>query len=105
MVAFTFSRNRCNDNADKLSSLDLTGTKEKHEIRIFIQKCISRLKDQDKQLPQVRKFGMIYFPLYVRENIAELIDKINVCSVSELVSLYIKKLVNFCAKQHPLTVF
>ncbi|XP_028393122.1 helicase SKI2W-like [Dendronephthya gigantea] len=55
VVAFTFSRNRCNDNAGRLSNMDLTTSKEKHEIHIFMQKCISRLKDQDKQLPQVKK--------------------------------------------------
>ena len=53
VVAFTFSRKRCNGYADKLSNLDLTTSKEKHDIHIFIQKCISRLKDQDKKLPQV----------------------------------------------------
>ena len=52
-MAFTFSRKRCNENADKLTNLDLTTGKQKHEIHIFIQKCISRLKDQDRQLPQV----------------------------------------------------
>ena len=54
VVAFTFSRNRCNDNADKLSNLDLTTAEEKHHIHIFMEKCISRLKDQDKKLPQVK---------------------------------------------------
>ena len=55
VVAFTFSRKRCNDYADKLSNLDLTSSKEKHYIHIFFQKGISRLKDQDRKLPQVTK--------------------------------------------------
>jgi antiviral helicase SKI2 len=57
VVAFTFSRKRCNTNADKLSNLDLTTGKEKHEIHIFFEKSISRLKEQDRQLPQVRQYN------------------------------------------------
>ena len=54
VVAFTFSRKRCNGYADKLSNLDLTTSNEKHEIHIFFQKYISRLNDQDRKLPQVQ---------------------------------------------------
>ncbi len=53
MVAFTFSRNRCNGNADSLTSLDLTTTKEKSEIHVFFYKSISILKGEDRKLPQV----------------------------------------------------
>ncbi len=53
VVAFTFSRNRCNDNADSLSSLDLTTTNEKSGIHVFFQKSISILKGCDRELPQV----------------------------------------------------
>lgn len=55
MVAFTFSRNRCDDNASMLTTIDLTTTTEKSEIHVFFQKCISRLKGTDRQLPQVRE--------------------------------------------------
>ena len=60
VVAFTFSRNRCNENASKLKlklklkDLQLTTTLEKYSIRNFIRKSISVLNDQDRQLPQVR---------------------------------------------------
>ncbi|XP_072845130.2 superkiller complex protein 2 isoform X1 [Pogona vitticeps] len=53
VVAFTFSRNRCDDNASMLTTVDLTTTTEKSEIHVFFQKCISRLKGTDRQLPQV----------------------------------------------------
>uniref|UniRef100_UPI00398EBB74 superkiller complex protein 2-like n=1 Tax=Pristiophorus japonicus TaxID=55135 RepID=UPI00398EBB74 len=53
IVAFTFSRNRCDENANILTTVDLTTSVEKSEIHIFFQKCISRLKGTDRQLPQV----------------------------------------------------
>eukprot|EP00061_Rhincodon_typus_P014135 g40974.t1 len=52
IVAFTFSRNRCDENANMLTTVDLTSTVEKSEIHIFFQKCISRLKGTDRELPQ-----------------------------------------------------
>lgn len=54
VVAFTFSRDRCNGNADALVSLDLTTSTEKHEIDSFFQKSIQLLKGSDQSLPQVR---------------------------------------------------
>lgn len=54
VVAFTFSRKRCDDNADQLSNLDLTTSTEKSLIHVFIQKCVARLKGSDRNLPQVR---------------------------------------------------
>eukprot|EP00731_Ephydatia_muelleri_P024167 Em0016g438a len=53
VVAFTFSRDRCNGNADALVSLDLTTSTEKHEIDSFFQKSIQLLKGSDQSLPQV----------------------------------------------------
>ena len=53
VVAFTLSRNRCNDNADSLFSLNLTKSTEKSEIHVFFTKSISRLKGSDQKLPQV----------------------------------------------------
>ena len=54
VVAFTFSRKRCDENADQLSNLDLTTSTEKSLIHVFIQKCVTRLKGPDRNLPQVR---------------------------------------------------
>uniref|UniRef100_A0A8C0JI35 SKI2 subunit of superkiller complex n=1 Tax=Chelonoidis abingdonii TaxID=106734 RepID=A0A8C0JI35_CHEAB len=53
VVAFTFSRARCDDNASALTTLDLTTSTEKSQIHLFFQKCLSRLKGSDRQLPQV----------------------------------------------------
>lgn len=53
VVAFTLSRNRCDRNASLLTSLDLTTTLEKSDIKHFIRKCTQRLKGTDQKLPQV----------------------------------------------------
>ncbi|KAG8190787.1 hypothetical protein JTE90_005823 [Oedothorax gibbosus] len=56
-VCFTFSRKRCNLHAETLMCIDLTTQKEKGEIDMFFKHCISKLKDEDKKLPQVVKMG------------------------------------------------
>ncbi|XP_041081672.1 helicase SKI2W [Polyodon spathula] len=53
VVCFTFSRSRCDENARGLATLDLTSSAEKSETHVFFQKCITRLKGSDRQLPQV----------------------------------------------------
>ncbi|XP_014671078.1 PREDICTED: helicase SKI2W-like [Priapulus caudatus] len=53
VVAFTFSKKRCDENASQLSSLDLLTAAGKSEVHVFFQRCISRLKGTDKELPQV----------------------------------------------------
>ena len=53
LVAFTFSRKRCDDNANSLTSLDLTARDDKHKIDSFFKKSISILKGSDRNLPQV----------------------------------------------------
>lgn len=54
VVAFTFSRSRCDENARSLDSMDLTTSIEKAEIHSFFQKSLSRLRGGDRQLPQVK---------------------------------------------------
>lgn len=54
VVAFTFSRTRCDENARSLDSMDLTTSVEKAEIHSFFQKSLSRLRGGDRQLPQVK---------------------------------------------------
>ena len=61
VVAFTFSRKRCDDNADQLSSLDLTTASEKSLIHVFIQKSVARLKGPDRNLPQVSLYMNFLF--------------------------------------------
>lgn len=53
MVVFVFSRKRCDDNAQMLSSMNLTTEVEKQHVRTFFSQCIQRLKGSDKELPQV----------------------------------------------------
>ncbi|XP_077599732.1 superkiller complex protein 2 [Stigmatopora nigra] len=53
VVAFTFSRARCDENARSLDSMDMTTSIEKAEIHSFFQKSLSRLRGGDRQLPQV----------------------------------------------------
>ncbi|KAM9777114.1 helicase SKI2W [Syngnathus typhle] len=53
VVAFTFSRTRCDDNARSLDSMDMTTSIEKAEIHSFFQKSLSRLRGGDRQLPQI----------------------------------------------------
>ncbi|KAM4630900.1 superkiller complex protein 2 [Polymixia lowei] len=53
VVAFTFSRTRCDENARSLASMDLTSSVEKAEIHSFFQKSLSRLRGGDRQLPQI----------------------------------------------------
>lgn len=53
MVVFLFSRKRCDENAQLLSSMDLTSEVEKQHVRRFFNQCVERLKGSDKELPQV----------------------------------------------------
>ena len=53
VVGFTFSRQRCNENADSLTTLDLTTEVEKSHIHVFFNNSISLLKGSDQKLPQV----------------------------------------------------
>uniref|UniRef100_A0A672Z928 SKI2 homolog, superkiller viralicidic activity 2-like n=1 Tax=Sphaeramia orbicularis TaxID=375764 RepID=A0A672Z928_9TELE len=53
VVAFTFSRTRCDENARSLESMDLTTSIEKAEIHSFFQKSLSRLRGGDRLLPQI----------------------------------------------------
>lgn len=54
-VIFVFSKKRCEEYADSLKSTDLCTAKEKSEIHMFIDRAISRLKRDDRELPQIIK--------------------------------------------------
>ncbi|GFY58082.1 helicase SKI2W [Trichonephila inaurata madagascariensis] len=56
-VCFTLSRKKCNTHAEMLSSRDLTTQAEKREITKFFNECISKLKSEDRKLPQVILMG------------------------------------------------
>ncbi|KAM4018920.1 superkiller complex protein 2 [Anomaloglossus baeobatrachus] len=53
VVVFTFSRSRCEQNAGALTTVDLCTASEKSEIQTYYNKCLSRLRGGDRQLPQV----------------------------------------------------
>lgn len=55
VVAFTFSRQKCDNNAISLTNLDLTTQKEKAHITMFFNKCIRCLKEPDQDIPQIIK--------------------------------------------------
>jgi antiviral helicase SKI2 len=56
-VIFTFSKKRCESNADALTSLDLMTAKQKSEIHVFIQASVNRLSGSDRRLPQVMRLA------------------------------------------------
>ncbi|KAH9825135.1 NUC185 domain-containing protein [Melampsora americana] len=53
VVAFTFSKRRCEDNASSMPNTDLCTAKEKSEIHVIIERSLKRLNDSDKKLPQI----------------------------------------------------
>jgi hypothetical protein len=54
VAVFTFSKKRCDIAADACSGMDLTTAAEKHTIHTFVQSVLSRLREGDRELPQVR---------------------------------------------------
>ncbi|XP_017775290.1 PREDICTED: helicase SKI2W [Nicrophorus vespilloides] len=59
VVVFTFSRAKCDNNAENLKSLDLTTEKEKSAIHRFFEKCVKSLKEPDRNIPQIRRMREI----------------------------------------------
>ena len=52
---FVFSKKRCEENADALSNLDYCTASEKSAIHIAIEKSLTRLRVEDRVLPQIRR--------------------------------------------------
>lgn len=52
-VAFTFSKRKCDENAESLGNLDLNSASEKSAVHIFMQGCMEKLKGTDSELPQI----------------------------------------------------
>lgn len=52
---FVFSKKRCEENADALSSLDFCTAGEKSAIHMIIERSLARLKLEDRVLPQIRR--------------------------------------------------
>ncbi|GIL78565.1 hypothetical protein Vretifemale_7979, partial [Volvox reticuliferus] len=53
VAVFCFSKKRCDSCADALSSLDLSTGSEKAAVHAFVERCLARLKEGDRQLPQI----------------------------------------------------
>lgn len=53
IVAFTLSRNRCDRNLQALQSVDLCTAKESNHVHAFFQRCLQKLKPEDRNIPQV----------------------------------------------------
>lgn len=53
-AVFAFSKKRCDAAADALGGLDLTTAAEKHASHVFVERCLARLAECDRKLPQVR---------------------------------------------------
>lgn len=54
VVAFTLSRKMCDQNAQLLTSVDLTTSSEKNKIHEFVLRSMNRLKTIDRGIPQVK---------------------------------------------------
>ncbi|CAK7896068.1 antiviral helicase Ski2p [[Candida] anglica] len=52
-VIFVFSKKKCEEFANTLSSVDFCNAREKSEIHMFIDRAVSRLKKEDRELPQI----------------------------------------------------
>lgn len=54
-VIFVFSKKRCEEFADTLSSVNFCTAKERSQVHMFIDTAVSRLKKEDRELPQILK--------------------------------------------------
>jgi len=51
-IVFHMQISRCDSSVDGTGGIDLTTSAEKHTIHSFVEKCLTRLKEGDRQLPQ-----------------------------------------------------
>lgn len=52
-VFFVFSRKLCEQFAEHMQSVSLNTTKEKSQVYMFMDKAVSRLRKEDRDLPQI----------------------------------------------------
>lgn len=52
-VTFVFSRKMCEQHAQGLKSMDLNTAKEKSAVVMFMESAVSRLRQEDRELPQI----------------------------------------------------
>ncbi|KAJ1647554.1 Antiviral helicase ski2 [Coemansia asiatica] len=53
-VIFSFSRKKCEEYANSLRNLDFLNESKRSEVHIFVERCLKRLKPEDRTLPQVQ---------------------------------------------------
>lgn len=54
-VVFVFSKKRCEEYADWLEGVNFCNGKERSQIFMFVEKSVTRLKKEDRELPQILK--------------------------------------------------
>jgi len=54
-VIFIFSKKRCEENADALSNIDYCSQTEKSAIHMTVERSLARLKQEDRDLPQIKR--------------------------------------------------
>ncbi|RUP46089.1 NUC185 domain-containing protein [Jimgerdemannia flammicorona] len=59
VVVFTFSKRKCDEFASGLPNIDLCSNSEKSKVHVFIEKNLSRLHGDDRQLPQVLRMRQL----------------------------------------------
>lgn len=55
VVVFVFSKKKCEEYADSLPKTDLSTAKEKSEVHVLIERSLMRLKEEDRQVPQIAR--------------------------------------------------
>ncbi|KAJ1964264.1 Antiviral helicase ski2 [Dipsacomyces acuminosporus] len=53
-VVFTFSRKKCEEYAFSLRNLDFLNESKRSEVHMFVDRCLKRLKAEDRLLPQIQ---------------------------------------------------
>ncbi|KAI8325235.1 antiviral helicase [Martensiomyces pterosporus] len=53
-VVFTFSRRKCEEFAFSLRNLDFLNESKRSEVHMFVDRCLKRLKPEDRMLPQIQ---------------------------------------------------
>ncbi|KAJ2746622.1 Antiviral helicase ski2 [Coemansia sp. BCRC 34301] len=53
-VIFTFSRKKCEEYANSLRNLDFLDDSRRSEVHMFVERCLKRLRPEDRTLPQVQ---------------------------------------------------
>lgn len=64
-MVFVFSKKRCEEYADWLEGVNFCNGKEKSQIFMFIEKSVTRLKKEDRELPQILKIrSLLEFEIF-----------------------------------------